>query len=457
MRSLSALIGFSLAAAAFAQPCEPAWEAVIGTPGVTSDGYIAPMHVYDAGAGERLFAGGSFTSVGGYFTRGIAQWNPGTGEWGAVGGGCYSQFTNSFLTALATLDFGDGPELVAAGFFDTAGGQANTSHLARWNGSRWAGIPGGQPNFAVWGMGTFLDQLVIGGSFASVGGVAANGIARWDAEAGWQPMGSGIGGGFSPNVFALRTFNDGSGDKLYAGGRFASLGGVSGLIARWTGTAWQPVGGGIAQANGNTFAGIECMAVFNDGNGEALYVGGYDLLPWQSPLCSIAKWDGVRWRAVGQYLGGRTTSLAVFDDGTGPALYAGGTAQPGISYVARLEGTQWVTLSGGVGQPGGPPWPSVFGLLAWHDRLYVGGDFDYVGQGQLSASGIAAWRGCAPACDPDINCDGSPDQGDVACIILAVAGDLTCICRDPDFNADGSADQGDVAAIIGVVAGQPCP
>jgi len=62
-----------------------------------------------------------------------------------------------------------------------------------------------------------------------------------------------------------------------------------------------------------------------------------------------------------------------------------------------------------------------------------------------------------PACDPDVNCDGSPDQGDVACMILAVAGDIACICQDPDFNRDGSADQGDVAAIIGVVAGQPCP
>jgi len=76
------------------------------------------------------------------------------------------------------------------------------------------------------------------------------------------------------------------------------------------------------------------------------------------------------------------------------------------------------------------------------------------------------WRGptlvifaqsTGPSCDPDVNCDGSPDQGDVACMILAVAGDTSCICQDPDFNQDGSADQGDVAAIIGVVAGQPCP
>jgi len=63
-----------------------------------------------------------------------------------------------------------------------------------------------------------------------------------------------------------------------------------------------------------------------------------------------------------------------------------------------------------------------------------------------------------PLCDPDVNCDGSPDQGDVASMILAVAGDLNGFCApDADFNLDGSADQGDVASIILVVAGGPCP
>jgi len=61
-----------------------------------------------------------------------------------------------------------------------------------------------------------------------------------------------------------------------------------------------------------------------------------------------------------------------------------------------------------------------------------------------------------PFCDPDINCDGSADQGDVACIVLALAGDASCSCLDPDFNFDGSADQGDLAGLINAVAGEPC-
>jgi len=75
----------------------------------------------------------------------------------------------------------------------------------------------------------------------------------------------------------------------------------------------------------------------------------------------------------------------------------------------------------------------------------------------VDASIIAGGIPAPVSCDPDVNCDGSPDQGDVACMIFAVAGDLACICQDPDFNLDGSADQGDVASLIGVVAGQPCP
>jgi len=64
------------------------------------------------------------------------------------------------------------------------------------------------------------------------------------------------------------------------------------------------------------------------------------------------------------------------------------------------------------------------------------------------------WR---DRCTPDMNQDGSVDQGDIACLIAAVAGDLACTTLNPDFNGDGSADQGDIQALIRVVAGSPCP
>ncbi len=65
-------------------------------------------------------------------------------------------------------------------------------------------------------------------------------------------------------------------------------------------------------------------------------------------------------------------------------------------------------------------------------------------------------------CDQDVNCDGSADQDDVACLAQAVAGDWSCLCADnatidPDFNADGNIDQDDVAALVQVVGGASCP
>jgi hypothetical protein len=453
MRLLALIVLPSVVSISLAQTCQQHWEA-FGS-GVTSDGYAAPMLVYNPGGGDSLYVGGSFSGVGGQVTRGIARWNPATSSWGAVGGGCYSTSTNYFLAALATFDFGSGNELVAGGSFSTAGGLSNTANLAHWNGTRWAGISAGQPNSAVWAAATFQNKLFVGGGFATVGTVSANGIASWDNET-WQPLGSGMGGGFSPNVFALRVFNDGTGDKLYAGGRYSSIGGVSGMIGRWNGSVWEAVGGGVAP--GSTFADIEAMAAFNNGSGMALYVGGWDLLPSGGALCNVARWNGTQWTSVGQYLGGRTTSLAVFDDGTGPALYAGGTAQPSINYIAKLVGNQWVTLSGGVNSNVTPPFPSVFGLLAWNDRLVVGGDFDTAGG--TAASGMAAWRGCPVGghCSNDFNHDGDPNtDADIQAFFACLAGNCCATCDSADFDGDGDvATDADIEAFFRVLAGNPC-
>jgi len=59
--------------------------------------------------------------------------------------------------------------------------------------------------------------------------------------------------------------------------------------------------------------------------------------------------------------------------------------------------------------------------------------------------------GCRP--NLDYNNDGSEDQGDLACLIQAIAGDTSCTTLDPDFNQDGSADQADIAALIIALAG----
>jgi hypothetical protein len=121
------------------------------------------------------------------------------------------------------------------------------------------------------------------------------------------------------------------------------------------------------------------------------------------------------WRAFGSGVTSTTGSAEVnamitWDNGTGEALYIGGTASVAISYFARLEACIWVAVDGGVtGNSVTGSFPSVFGLATWGDSLYVGGNFTTIGG--ASANGIIRYKGCpANACDPDLTTTAIPGQ-----------------------------------------------
>lgn len=161
-----------------------------------------------------------------------------------MGGGLNRGNTNGFVTSLVPFDAGSGVELVAGGFFREAFGVADTRSIAKWDGQSWSSLGAGfdtnSPQ-SVWAITTWDgvggERLYVGGSFPIAGGVTAGGLAAWDGKQ-WFSLGSGIAGSFSPTVFALASFDDGSGSMLYAGGRFDSIGGLSApLIARWNGVA----------------------------------------------------------------------------------------------------------------------------------------------------------------------------------------------------------------------------
>jgi trimeric autotransporter adhesin len=439
---VSMALAVCVAANAFAQ-CTPAWDGSIGTPGI-SGGYIAPIVPWNDGTGEALYIGGSFSGLpaatGGTISL-VAKWNKSANTWSRLGSGTSTGFTNGFITSLTPHRIGTQNVLMVGGFYDTAGGVPGTASLAAWTGTQWQAIGTnwtGSSRSSVWSMASWNGLLYIGGGTGTpMGNITFNGIATWNGSTFATP-GSGMGGGFSPTVFAMKVFNDGSGEKLYVGGRFASMGGISGMIARWTGSAWEPVGTGLF--SNSPFGGIEAMAVFDpDGAGperESLYVGGWDPTPVGLPVSSVCRWDGTRWTNVGQYLGGRTTSLAVYDDGSGPALYAGGTAQPAINYIAKLTGNQWVAADGGVTGPGLPDtnFPSVFGLGVWENRLYAGGNFTVIGG--RNARGIAFRTTCRTACIADFNRDGTLDFFDYLDFVQAFADENP----RADINGNGTID-----------------
>src|SRR5262245_29744756 len=159
--------------------------------------------------------------------------------------------------------------------------------------------------------------------------VAPQVAAELAATAGCDPSWASTFGtfpGVDSSIQALTVFDDGSGPALYVGGSFSSAHGLDGTrgIARWDGTQWSSVGGGLD-------GGARCFLVYDDGlgGGPALYVGGGFTMAGGVAAEGIARWDGSDWSALGGGIGTipnhAVNALAEFDDGTGPALYACGT------------------------------------------------------------------------------------------------------------------------------------
>src|SRR4051812_7826660 len=284
--ALLALVG-----SAFGQ-CSSTWGTGIGNPRIAG-GYAAPI----LGWNGKVVVGGSFSSAGGTSaTRYLGAWDPVSATWSPLGGGINQGFTNAFMTSLVTFNPGGGDRLVAGGFYDNAGNVPATASLAMWNpatssweamGTTWTGSTRG----SIWSMAVWNGRLYVGGGIVnqppSIAGLPWAGVASWDGTT-WQTPSSSIVG-FSPYVAALQVFNDGSGEALYAAGRFSSINGVAGTsqIARWNGTAWTSVGGGLAQTNSSF--GLEGLTVFNDGSGAALYAAGYAFVPPGQPTTNVAK------------------------------------------------------------------------------------------------------------------------------------------------------------------------
>lgn len=250
---------------------------------------------------------------------------PCTPQWQATFGGRLN--INSSILDFATFNDGKGagPALYISGAFTTAGG-ALVNRIARWNPNqnRWDALAGGMDSGEVRAMIVFDDgngpALFAGGSFSKSGGVTTNGIARWNGTS-WTSVGGGVShSGRSYSVNALALHDDGSGPALYAGGVFDQAGGENVQnVARWNGEFWSAAGAGPSSVNTLLSADL--------GDGLALYAGGQLNGLGEPDANYVARWDGQQWTAVGQSLGMDTEvvhDLILFDDGAGPALYAGG-------------------------------------------------------------------------------------------------------------------------------------
>jgi hypothetical protein len=115
-----------------------------------------------------------------------------------------------------------------------------STHVARFDGSSWSIV--GSTSKAIHSLTVFDDgsgpALVAGGAFTSIDGVKANRVAKWNGTS-WSALGGGITStpvppAYSKEVHALASYDDGSGAALFAAGSFDRAGGdVVEDIAAW--------------------------------------------------------------------------------------------------------------------------------------------------------------------------------------------------------------------------------
>ncbi len=264
----------------------------------------------------------------------------------AVGSDCtwvpkfFHQGLNNVVFAVTVHDDGSGDALYAAGFFQEAGG-TEFNNVARWDGEQWspltdAGTSVSGTNGTVRTLASFDEGsgsgpvLLVGGDFGEAGGGDADNVARWNGSS-WSSVvdaATTVQGTNGP-VDALAVFNDGSGDTLYVGGEFTSAGGVTAHnIASWDGSNFASVRGlgpGSLGANG----AVRSLAVSDVDGVTSLYAGGSFTLIDGVPTDYVARWDGANWTSLTDATtlvqGTNNSVLALANhEGEGSGLYVGG-------------------------------------------------------------------------------------------------------------------------------------
>ncbi|MGE4071000.1 MAG: hypothetical protein AB7E72_07480 [Lysobacterales bacterium] len=305
--------------------------------------------------------------------------------------------------AFAVWDDGSGEALYvgahnnsAGGIFTTAGGIA-VNGIGRWNGVSWSALGSGL-NGSVSSIAAIDDELVVCGSFNRAGGVLVNGIARWNGHR-WADMGADFRDCSTTTVL---------GGVLYASGNLNS---IPWTVARWTGSSWVAVGSGFDQP-------VSALAVYNG----SLVAGGNFRTFDTRQIRYVAQWDGSEWQSIGTGLPGWVMELAVHQGeliASGLFTYgSGGTT----SRVAHWNGSSWGPLgalnraealvdvdgelyagttgtNGGVMHWTGGAWVPVGGgtdgivysAFGWQGQLYVGGVFGRAGN--TAANRAARWNG----------------------------------------------------------------
>ncbi len=305
---------------------------------------------------ERLFASG---------VPGLARFSPTASviEWTGRDWVEFAQPRNATSPVSATLRVVDDDdpqtpaELFIMGSFTTVDG-IPARGIARRVGNTWVALGNGMPsvnNLIRWdpdGSGPAPAELVVGGMFTVDNNITYNRVARWNGTT-WSPMSAGFTNDSNASVNRLFLFDfDAQGPeapRLIAAGRFFNSGTTTvNSIASWNGDRWEPIGNGFRTSSSSVPASVSAITDWDfDGPGPLpaqLIVGGDMTLSGTTPLVGFARWTGSEWIAGPSPPSDRIGSFAKVDlDGPGPA---GLTLFAGQFEASTSFGTRILRLAG---------------------------------------------------------------------------------------------------------------
>jgi trimeric autotransporter adhesin len=322
-----------------------AWHSLAGG----MDGVVNSI----AFVGDTLYAGGDFTMAGSNTAYGLAFWD-GT-QWAeAFGGTSYpvqtllathdSLFVGGLFNYVGSELGNSGPlahgaAMLRNGIWTTFGTGFWTSTFAIYQGKLWAGgdyystsdntlvynigywdgsswVPTGHDTIVgtsatggVYNLTVIGDTLVALGSFSSMAGVEANGIAVY-VNGNWSAMSGGLYG------YGRAAIDFDS--KWYIGGRFTKAGGVATQAIATLGNgagdimSWSPVARMIASYIGWQSDVVNAIATTD----RYVFIGG-NFTTIAGQTCNhVAAWDKQTqtWTTLGQGVDGDVFSLAVAGD-----------------------------------------------------------------------------------------------------------------------------------------------
>ncbi|MBS0197926.1 MAG: hypothetical protein JSR77_14315 [Planctomycetes bacterium] len=130
--------GFGIPFGGIAQFDGQTWSAVgtgVGIAGAFSP-YIADLEIFNDGSGPALYAVGRFDTIDGVATQLAAKFR--NGQWSRIGLGI-SRLGDAlkYLDAMTTYDDGTGPALYVGGTQFGINTVAGSTNVAKWNGSAW--------------------------------------------------------------------------------------------------------------------------------------------------------------------------------------------------------------------------------------------------------------------------------------------------------------------------------